>query len=275
MTEVLSDLSPKSLAAASKASLLAYFHRLRDSPQATVHEGPYQFRWTTPVPHPWFNGIICSQPPMQNANQLVEETLAYFRSKHVPSFSWWLSPEVEPTAWAKHLSPYGFQYADQTPGMAIDLADLPPLPQSPLSIRPIEDQRALNEWVQTFIRGYEIPEEMAPAFMELYSSLGFTLPLRQYTGYLDGEPVATSALFTGSGVAGIYNVGTIPTARGKGVGSAMTLVPLYEARTMGYRAGVLQSSEMGYSVYQRLGFRELCKIDHFYWKADESLRPQE
>jgi hypothetical protein len=40
---------------------------------------------------------------------------------------------------------------------------------------------------------------------------------------------------------------------------------LYEARRLGYQAGILQSSQMGYSVYRRLGFQHLCNIEHFYW----------
>ena len=47
----------------------------------------------------------------------------------------------------------------------------------------------------------------------------------------------------------------------------MTLFPLYEARNLGYRVGVLQSSDMGFRVYQRLGFAQYCRMDHFYWAA--------
>ena len=51
---------------------------------------------------------------------------------------------------------------------------------------------------------------------------------------------------------------------GKGFGAAMTFNPLHQAREMGYRIGVLQSSEMGFNVYKRLGFRHLCQIENFY-----------
>jgi len=94
--------------------------------------------------------------------------------------------------------------------------------------------------------------------------LGLNHPIRNYLGYLNGEPVSTSTVFYGGGAAGIYCVATLPKARGKGIGAALTLKPLQDAREMDYRVGVLQSSEMGFNLYQKLGFRHLCQIEYFY-----------
>jgi hypothetical protein len=46
----------------------------------------------------------------------------------------------------------------------------------------------------------------------------------------------------------------LPEVRRKGVGAQVTRYPLMQARGMGYKVGVLQASEMGYSVYRSLGF---------------------
>jgi predicted acetyltransferase len=63
------------------------------------------------------------------------------------------------------------------------------------------------------------------------------------------------------GVAGIFGVATVPEARGRGLGTAISLHALREARDMGYKVSVLLSSRMGYRIYQRLGFKEYCRLE--------------
>ena len=89
-----------------------------------------------------------------------------------------------------------------------------------------------------------------------------------YTGWMNDKPVATSLLFLSAGVAGIYSVATIPEARRKGIGALITQYPLLQARSMGYQIGILQSSEMGLSVYRSLGFKEYCKISMYRWQPE-------
>lgn len=46
------------------------------------------------------------------------------------------------------------------------------------------------------------------------------------------------------------------------------MVPLIEARAEGYAIGVLHASPMGLPLYERLGFRTVCRVEHFVWKAE-------
>jgi GNAT superfamily N-acetyltransferase len=78
-----------------------------------------------------------------------------------------------------------------------------------------------------------------------------------------GQPVASSRLILGAGVAGIYGVGTVPEARRRGIGAAMTHVPLLQARALGYRIATLHPSPMGLGSYRRLGFEEYCFLDRY------------
>jgi ribosomal protein S18 acetylase RimI-like enzyme len=268
MSEILTHLSHSALATAAKDNLYAFFRCVGGSSRAEFSEAGGLARWHTQVPHPWFNGVLSTRPPV-NGERAVQDALGYFDSRDVASFTWWLAPRLPAAAWEPHLHRRGFRYDNSTPGMAADLGKLKPGSAAPagLSIRPVEDLPTLQEWARTFITGYELPGSLATVLFDLMAGLGLDLPLRHYLGYLDGVPVTASTLFLGAGVAGIYNVATVPEARGHGLGSLLTLSPLQEAQTLGYRAGVLQSSEMGFPVYRRLGFEKVCIIDHFYWSS--------
>lgn len=267
MTQILTDLSDASLADATKTSLHAYFGALRHAANTTFRESDRGFRWLTGIPFSWFNGIFSAQDPSGDAAQIIDDALTTFRSHQVATFSWWLAPHVRSAAWAEYLLPRGFRYDESTPGMAVRLDALPPLAEHPLVIQEVTDRQMLAEYARVLVRGFGMPEELAPQFLDLYDTLETGVPAHHYLGYLNDVPVATSTLLLAAGVAGIYNVATIPQARGQGAGSIMTLMPLLTARDMGYRAGVLQSSEMGFDVYRRLGFQKLTQIDHFQWQA--------
>jgi len=134
----------------------------------------------------------------------------------------------------------------------------------PAWVRTVADEESLKLWTNVFIHGYGLPSDWESITFNLWKQLGFDLPIRNYLGYLNGKPVSTSTLFNGGGAAGIWAVATLPEARGKGIGAAVTLKSLQDAREMGYRIGVLQSSEMGFNIYKRLGFKHLCQIENFY-----------
>jgi ribosomal protein S18 acetylase RimI-like enzyme len=269
LTQIVTNLSQASLANAAKGNLYAFFRQFMHSTCVEFNEQRTSIRWRTAIPHPWFNGVLSSIPPTRDESHHIQATVAYFQEHQVAGFTWWLEPKLKLAPWMEALGPSGFAYADDTPGMARDLSALPRDSQHPSQaiIRQVQDLETLSEWTHTFILGYQLPAEVEKPFYELLVSFGFELPFRHYIGYLYGKPVATSTLFLGAGVAGLYNIATIPEARGQGIGAALTLHPLHQALNLGYRIGVLQSSEMGYRVYQRLGFQTVCKIDHFYWPA--------
>ncbi len=80
--------------------------------------------------------------------------------------------------------------------------------------------------------------------------------------------MATASLYIAAGVAGIYFVMTIPKARRQGIGAAITLAALQDAKEIGYSLGVLGSSDLGASVYRRFGFQEAYRIGIYEWRPD-------
>ena len=77
---------------------------------------------------------------------------------------------------------------------------------------------------------------------------------------LGGENVSTAIAFDFAGDCGIYNVGTLESARRRGLATALTAIHLHDARARGCRTASLQSTAMAERVYAAAGFRDLGRI---------------
>jgi GNAT superfamily N-acetyltransferase len=269
MGHVLEDLSSAALIKAIKANLFAWYEYQGRSRTADHRVGPPLTWVLTPIHHPFMNNVLRTDTSSADADKTITDALAYFRSKNVTSVSWWVEPESRPADLAERLVARGLTYYEGVPGMAADLLALHEEESAPtdLAIEAVADQAGLSLWIETFVRSSELPASWANVMAALFGDLSFELPLRHYIGLQKGKAVATSQLFLGAGVAGVYCVGTVPEARRQGIGAAMTLATLRDARALGYRVGILHSSAMGFPIYQRLGFRELCRMSKLEWRA--------
>lgn len=237
--------------------------------------------------NPMFKGVWNTRLSSDNLEETIEETIAWFEARGAPYFFWWTGPGTTPSDLGQRLQARGLlDMAEQqqelaaglkqtdlgAPGMVADLGSVNEalLAQVPagFTIEEVRDEPALYAFKKVFVETYEIPEYTGQAWVDATLKIGIgKTPWRMYVGRLDGQAVATNMLFNGAGVASVYAVATVPAARGKGIGSAITLKPLLEAREMGYRFAVLFSSEMGVRVYERIGFRlTAARINRYLWR---------
>jgi GNAT superfamily N-acetyltransferase len=266
MDHIQTDMSDEALITAIRANLCEFYRYLSRIRFQDHLENEKFTRWYVPIQHPWFNGVLSSQPPDGMDEAFIDDTIQYFRTREIGAFTWWMDAHLRSSTWESVLSRHGFRLSDDTPGMAVDLQALhePTETVDGLEVRVVADEETLRMWAHVFTVGYGLPPDWEASVYDLQLQMGLEFPIRNYLGYLNGEPVATSSIFFGGGAVGIYSVSTLPEARGKGIGAALTLRPLQNAREMGYRIAVLQSSEMGYNIYRKLGFRHLCQIEYFY-----------
>jgi GNAT superfamily N-acetyltransferase len=75
-----------------------------------------------------------------------------------------------------------------------------------------------------------------------------------FTAYLDEEPVAIAATFVSNGIAGIYWVGTLKSARGMGLARKLTATAVEAGLELGGDVASLQASPMGKPIYTAMGF---------------------
>ena len=260
MVQKLNDFSSASVIPAIEESLREYWSNFGHASQSEIYETQGFLRVYTGIPFAFLNGVSSYNLPKEEADQAIEECMRYFQNKKVP-WEWFVGPQPSPVNLVKSLTSFGLQATFDMPGMAnqlnINSQDFS-LPQD-VKIIPVEDVEAIKIWTATAAYGYEIPE-LYDVFTSLESSLGCQPHYRRYLAYLNHEPVATAALFLGKNVSGIYAVATIPAARRKGIGAAITKFAMREAHTAGYHIAVLQSSGMGKPVYQKLGFQEFSTL---------------
>jgi GNAT superfamily N-acetyltransferase len=87
--------------------------------------------------------------------------------------------------------------------------------------------------------------------------------IRHYLGWLDNTPVGTATLVLSGKVAGVWNVGTLPSHRKHGVATALMRHILSEARSLGYHSSMLLASNEGLPLYAHLGYETLSTIRVF------------
>ncbi|HEX7244545.1 MAG TPA: GNAT family N-acetyltransferase [Solirubrobacterales bacterium] len=75
-----------------------------------------------------------------------------------------------------------------------------------------------------------------------------------YVAYVDGEPASIAMTIVNNGVAGIYWVGSLESARGKGLGRAVTVAATNAGFALGAEIASLQASPMGRPIYAKLGY---------------------
>jgi ribosomal protein S18 acetylase RimI-like enzyme len=213
-----------------------------------------------------FNKIGRARLSEHEADRRIAEAISHFRLAHRP-FAWWVGPESRPLDLEDRLRRHGLVSAESELGMTMELRDLPPNPHPPenLFIRRVQSLGEMADSSAVFAANWEPPD---PAALAFYTQAAAVLlnpdsPMTLFVGYLDGQPVSTSELFIGGGVAGLYSVATKMEFRRRGFGSALTWAASDHARRQNISTVVLQSSNDGKGVYARLGFRPCCHFAEY------------
>jgi ribosomal protein S18 acetylase RimI-like enzyme len=249
----------------------------RDIPEGEVHEDGELYWFITGRPYP--NGVTRTYLARDDQAYVEAKILAtrdYFQARGV-GLNWAVGPMTRPSNLGTYLEKYGFSHRHEDTIMAIDMQaiheDLP-VPAE-LVIQECRNSEMLRSWFPVAMRGFDATEEDTANYYNNYVKLGFGTgkSWHHYVGWLHNEPVGVATLLLHAGVAAIYGVAVLPEARRQGVGAAMTLHVLREARALGYQIALLTPSKMGIGIYRRIGFQEYGSIHHYGWSP--SVHKQE
>ena len=260
---ILHDTSDAAVTAAYEgvwADLIRTFGR---APHVELHDEPGILWFITGMRSDGMNGVQQVRLAEPDVAPTIARVHARFRERGV-GCGWLLSSNTQPPNLAEHLRAAGLRNVASLPGMRFDLYTMPStVPHARgLTIEPVRDTDHLAAWNEAEARGFEVDAATAAGYAAIRNGIGLDhgLPLTRFLARLNGLPVATSTVLLSAGVAGIFDVATVPHARHRGIGAAVTHAALRYARERGYRTAVLQPSDMGAPMYTRLGFRQFVSF---------------
>ncbi|CAF1038895.1 unnamed protein product [Rotaria sordida] len=107
--------------------------------------------------------------------------------------------------------------------------------------------------------GFRNAEIHGPFYADVWSrvEVGPTKPIRMFIAVKDDRVIGGCHLTLASGIACLFNVTTLKNERGKGIGKALSLIAMVNARELNYRYMTLQASRMGAPIYKKLGFKPI------------------
>ena len=261
----LTDLSPHGLRLAIEADIVATRLYNQDVPLEAHEEA--DAAWSVPVYGTEMRPVVVWSNFAPNAVERRLDDLLAVADARGAAFLWWLAPHHGPSDLGDRLVRRGFVEVDETAAMAMDLENLPAEDEPPPGVRIelLDGAADIDAYVDLLMRetqqsrGAAPPDARAIHRQHLLGKLGNDPDSRRFIAWLDGRPVATSRMSMAGGAAGLYTVVTMPEARGRGIGRAMTLRAMHAGREAGMRIGTLQATDMGIRIYRRLGFEELFR----------------
>jgi ribosomal protein S18 acetylase RimI-like enzyme len=186
------------------------------------------------------NALLERGLPSAARRQAIEAMEAAYAEAGVERFAAWVHESDAPLRADFEARGYTLNEANRMMGMSLDEIRVP---------RP-ELEGLSREWQAhlDFLSNFGVPE-------------GFLAGLEPgvYQA-VNAGPLATGIAFEHDGDCGVFNIGTVPYARRRGLGTAITALLVHDAAERGCHTASLQSTAIAEHVYAAVGFRDLGLI---------------
>ena len=127
-----------------------------------------------------------------------------------------------------------------------------------IEIRSVTDASDHHEWTQIFTNVFGIPSEYTDLFEQMVAEPGS----RSVIAHANGHPVGCLSMSIEEGVAVVYNVGVLPSARRRGVGRRLLQAAHKGAAARGADACVVVATRAGSGICTRLGYHAVTRVTY-------------
>jgi len=199
--------------------------------------------------------------------RLVE--IAHFFKSRTPRWSIWLCEDLLDQAVRRRarqtLGDFGLRAISHPPGM-IASSLLPPVGRLPaIELEPVGTVTTLKAFTEITSISFEIPFAVAQAVYA--QDAAWKGDYQGFVGVAEGRIVSIVAIVPTGDVLGVYSLATHPAFRRQGYAEATLRAAVAELqRSTGIARVALQSTEAGYSLYRRMGFRDATRFSVYLTK---------
>lgn len=225
-------------------------------PGATVEAEPGWLFGAGSAEHPVISNAAFRRDDDVDAADFIARASEFFTARD-RGFSVWVrvdQPEDEDLAAAAEAN--GFQAVFEMPEMVLRGVGLAPQPvPAGAELRKLRAESEAPDFWAVAKEAYAtngFPPEVFAGYTNHAGLLAENVAA--FTAYLDGEPVSIAMTIASDEVAGIYWVGSRESARGLGLGRAVTVAATNAGFALGAKIASLQASPMGRPIYAKLGY---------------------
>ncbi|MGB0982925.1 MAG: GNAT family N-acetyltransferase [Saprospiraceae bacterium] len=145
--------------------------------------------------------------------------------------------------------------------MSLNLRNIKPFQQNEkLEIKVISERSDMEHWARIIDEGL-----MGKTGVDstLFYKMSQNNSCRFYLAFENAIPVATALTVITGDEVGIYLIATDENYRRKGIGQQITTQALLDARALGCTFAHLEATDLGKSVYEKIGFLKMSDIAVF------------
>ncbi len=209
-----------------------------------------------------FNIALLAAPVSERDLTTILVTAGRFYRERKSRWSFWICEDLLDAAARRRsreiFNESGMRAISHAPGMLTPALAAPLRPLPEIECRAVSDAESRAAFAGLTVSCFDIPVVVARAVYE--PEAAWHGAYRGYVGIVNGSPVSIVALVRAGGAMGVYSLGTIPAQRHKGYGEALLRAAVAIEQNVPDEPLVLESTEAGYRLYGRLGFRDVTNF---------------